>query len=77
LIYTWRRKLCGAGERASSLSEAPPTPVFAEAVMDEDAAAAGADEHFAMIIDLPRSKRVSIYPAASLALVSVALKALR
>lgn len=77
LIYTWRRKLREAGERASSLSEAPPTPVFAEAVMDDDAVAARAAEHPAMIIDLPRGKRLSIYPAASPALVAAALKAFR
>jgi len=45
--------------------------------MDDDAVAARAAEHPAMIIDLPRGKRLSIYPAASPALVSAALKALR
>ncbi len=35
------------------------------------------DEITAMIIDLPRGKRLSIYPAASPALVAAALKALR
>lgn len=77
LIYTWRRKLREAGEQASSLSKALPTPVFAQAVMDEDAAAANTIEHPAIIIDLPRGKRLSIYPAASPALVAAALKALR
>ncbi|ARU17262.1 IS66-like element accessory protein TnpA [Croceicoccus marinus] len=77
LIYTWRRKLREAGERASSLSEALPAPVFAEAVVDEDAAATSTVEHPVMIIDLPRGKRLSIYPAASPALVAAALKALR
>ena len=61
----------------AELPEALPTPVFAEAVMDEDAAAASAAGHPAMIIDLPRGKRVSIYPAASPALVAAALKGLR
>ena len=78
LIYTWRRKLreAGAAQEASA-AEALTAPVFAEAVMDEDAAAAGAAEHPAMIIDLPRGKRLSIYPAASPALVAAALKAFR
>jgi transposase len=62
----------------ASAPEALPTPVFAEAVLDEDLAptATGA-EHPAMIIDLPRGKRVSIFAAASPALVAAALKALR
>lgn len=78
LIYTWRRKLLDASvAQEAELPEALPTPVFAEAVMDEDAAAASAAEHPAMIIDLPRGKRVSIYPAASPALVAAALKGLR
>jgi transposase len=78
LIYTWRRKLLDAGvAQEAELPEALPTPVFAEAVMDEDAVAASAGEHPAIIVDLPRGKRVSIYPAASPALVSAALKALR
>ena len=72
LIYTWRRKLREAGA-----AEALPAPVFAEALLDEDAVAVSAAEHPAMIIDLPRGKRLSIYPAASPALVAAALKALR
>ncbi|MEX1250190.1 MAG: transposase [Hyphomonas sp.] len=78
LIYTWRRKLREAGERATSVPEAIPTPLFAEAVLAEDAAAAACGaESPAIIIDLPRGKRLSIYPAAPPALVAVALKALR
>ena len=79
LIYTWRRKLLDAGvARESSPPEAMPTPVFVEAVMDDDpAAAASSAEHPAMIIDLPRGKRVSIFAAASPALVAAALKGLR
>ena len=78
LIYTWRRKLLDAGvEREAELPEALPTPVFAEAVIDEDVMAAGAAEHPAMIIDLPRGKRLSIFAAAPPALVAAALKGLR
>ncbi|MGY6638242.1 MAG: IS66-like element accessory protein TnpA [Erythrobacter sp.] len=79
LIYTWRRKLLDSeGTRNSDVSEALPAPVFAEAVVGEDRALAGRfAEHPAMIIDLPRGKRLSIYPAASPALVAAALKGLR
>ena len=78
LIYTWRRKLREADEQASSLSDALPTPVFVEAVMDDDPARTeSCAERPAMIIDLPRGKRLSIYPAASPALVAAALKDLR
>ena len=78
LIYTWRRKLLDAG--AAHKAEVPdglPTPVFAEAVIDGDAVVAGAAEHPAMIIELPRGKRLSIFAAASPRLVAAALKALR
>lgn len=78
LVYTWRRKLLDAGARQEAdVPEMLPTPVFAEALMDEDAAAADAVEHPAIIIDLPHGKRLSIYPAASPAQVAAALKALR
>jgi len=78
LIYTWRRKLLDAGAAQEvSAPQALPAPVFAEAVLDEDAAAARTAEHPAIIVDLPRGKRLSIYPAASPALVAAALKALR
>jgi transposase len=79
LIYTWRRKLREAGAvQEANVPEALPAPMFAEAVMGEDpAAVASCAEHPAIIIDLPRGKRLSIYPAASPALVAAALKGLR
>ena len=79
LIYTWRRKLLEASAaQEASAPEALPAAVFVEAVMDNDpAAAASYAEHPAMIIDLPRGKRVSIFAAAPPALVAAALKALR
>lgn len=61
----------------AEVPDALPTPVFAEAVNDEDAMVASAAEHPAMIIDLARGKRVSIFAAASPALLAAALKALR
>lgn len=80
LVYTWRRKLLAAGATPATgvASEALPTPVFAQAVMDEDSVApARFIEQPAMIIDLPRGRRVSIFAVASPALVGAALKALR
>lgn len=78
LIYTWRRKLLDAGAaQEAEVPEALPAPVFAEAVMDGDAVVAGAAEQLAMIINLPRGKRLSIFAAASPRLVAAALKALR
>ncbi len=79
LIYTWRRKLLDAGvAQEASAHKALPAPVFVAAVMDDDpAAAASCAEHPAMIIDLPRGKRVSVFAAASPALVAAALKGLR
>ena len=79
LIYTWRRKLLDAeAGRGCDVPEALPAPVFAEAVLDQDLApAATGAEHPAMIIDLPRGKRLSVFAAASPALVTAALKALR
>jgi len=78
LIYTWRRKLLDAGAaQEASAPEALPAPVFAEALIDGEALAASVAEHPAMIIDLPRGKRLSIFAAASPALVAAALKGLR
>jgi transposase len=78
LVYTWRRKLREAGvAQEANAPETLPTPVFAEAIMDDEAVAASTAEHPAMIIDLPRGKRLSIYPAASPSLVAAALKGLR
>lgn len=78
LIYTWRRKLLDAGAaREAEPPEALPTPVFAEAVIDEDAMVASAAERPAMIIDLPHGKRISIFAAAPPALVAASLKGLR
>ncbi len=78
LIYTWRRKLLDAGAaQETEVPEALPAPVFAEAVIDGDAVVAGTAEHPAMIIELPRGKRLSIFAAASPRLVAAALKALR
>jgi transposase len=78
LIYTWRRNLLDADTaQDAEVLEALPAPVLAKAVIDGDAVVAGAAEHPAMIIELPRGKRLSIFAAASPRLVAAALKTLR
>jgi len=75
LIYTWRRKLREAHGEATSVDL--PAAGFAEAVMVEDDAASRTGAAPAIVIDLVRGKRVSIFTAASPAQVAAALKALR
>ena len=78
LIYTWRRKLLDVeATQGADLAETLPAPAFAEAVMDNDAVAASTGQHPAIIVDLPRGKRLRIFAAASPALVAAALKGLR
>jgi Transposase and inactivated derivatives len=74
LIYTWRRRFLEAnGEPAPD--ETPPG--FAEAVMIEDGAAASSSAVPAIVVDLARGRRVSIFASASPAQVTAVLKALR
>ncbi len=73
LIYTWRRKLRKAG--AQLMPDAVPQPAFAQAVLDEDAGNRG--QHPAIIVDLARGQRISIFGSALPAQVAAALKALR
>lgn len=75
LIYTWRRKLREAN--AEPRPEALPGPGFAEALMVEGEGTATAAVQPAMVVDLARGKRVSIFAAASPGQVTAALKALR
>ena len=75
LIYTWRRKLREAGTQ--TLPDTAPGPVFAQAVMDEDAALRDQDQHPAIVVELARDQRISIFGSASPAQVAAALKALR
>ncbi|MDD3677391.1 IS66-like element accessory protein TnpA [Thauera propionica] len=75
LVYTWRRKLLeAAAEPNVSVGH---DPGFAEARIGGDGEGMSADRAPAMIIDLARGKRVSIFASASPALVGAALKALR
>jgi transposase len=75
LIYTWRRKLLEAntGPASVDLSE----PGFAEAMVVEDGRPGGSGTCPAMIIDLARGQRVTIFGLASPAQVAAALKTLR
>ena len=75
LIYTWRRKLRDA--HAEPEPDDLAAPGFAAAVMIEDVEVARPDLQPAVVIDLARGKRISIFASASPALVASALKALR
>ena len=74
LIYTWRRKrLAGQLEAAPVVSDQG----FAEAVLVPDAEPVTPCATPAIVIDLERGTRVSIFASASPALAVAALKALR
>ena len=75
LVYTWRRKLLEAA--AGPDTSIAHNPGFAEATIVNEGEGMSAARAPAMIIDLARGKRVSIFASASPALVGAALKALR
>jgi transposase len=75
LVYTWRRKLRDV--YAEPEPDDLPASSFAAAVMIEDAEPAHSGLQPAIVIDLARGKRISIFASASPALVASALKALR
>lgn len=75
LVYTWRRKLRDAHSEPEPDDLAAPD--FAAAVMIEDLDVAPSGLQPAIVIDLARGKRISIFASASPALVASALKALR
>src|SRR5918999_4247322 len=63
LVYTWRRKFCEAQtEPASAVSL---DPGFAEAMVIEDEGTARPGPCPAIVIDLARGKRISIFGSAS------------
>ncbi len=83
LLYTWRKRLVTHGAapvadqtRCSDFAEAPD---FAEAVViaDRDCPVPVPVPGPAIVVDLPRGRRVTIFPSASPALATAALKALR
>jgi len=73
-LYTWRNKLAVA---ATAVPDDGNVPGFAEAVVIGGAEPAPSAASAAVIIDLPRARRVTIFPAASPALATAVLKALR
>ena len=75
LIYTWRRKLREAS--AEPMPDTVPGSGFVEAVMVEEGGSVHPGMQPAMIVDLARGKRISIFASASPAIVAAALKALR
>ena len=74
-LYTWRRRLLDV--QAVPASVGLPDPGFVEATMMDDGRSARADEVPAMIVDVASGRRVSIFPSASPAAITAALKALR
>jgi transposase len=73
-LYTWRSKL---------LVDAPPPPDdghglgFSEAVVINGGDSPLPCSSAAIVIDLPRGRRITIFPSSSPALAAAALKALR
>ena len=73
-LYTWRSKL--AVDAAPSPDD-EHGPGFAEALVIHDGVPALSGSGAAIVVDLPRSRRVSIFASASPALAAAASKALR
>lgn len=75
LLYTWRKRLAvGAAVPVHSDERCPG---FAEAMVIEDRTAGISVSGAAIVVDLPRGRRVTIFPSASSSLAAAALKALR
>ncbi len=73
-LYTWRNKLA---VEAAPASDDGPIPGFAEAVVISGAGSSSSATGAALVIELGRGRRVTIFPSASPALAAAALKALR
>lgn len=74
-LYTWRKKLSVGAVASATGSEG--CPGFAEAVIVEDHGAVAPPPGAALVIELARGRRITIFPSASPALAAAALKALR
>lgn len=74
LLYTWRSKL--AAQAAPPADDLLDTG-FAEAIVVESADVPRSGSGPALVVDLGRGRRVTIFPGAAAALVATALKALR
>jgi transposase len=75
LLYTWRKKLSVAA--VAPVTTSAGCPGFAEAVIVDDHCAAVPASGAALVIELARGRRITIFPSASPALAAAALKALR
>jgi transposase len=75
LLYTWRKKL--AAHATVSAPDDGRSLGFAEAVVINGGDPPLSGSSAAIVIDLPRGRRITIFPSASPALAAVALKALR
>ena len=74
LLYTWRKKL--AAQTAPSADDLSDTG-FAEAIVVADPDAPRSGSGPALVVDLGRGRRVTIFPGTSVMLMAAALKALR
>ncbi len=74
LLYTWRKKL--AAQTAPATDDLSGTG-FAEAIVVADPDAPRSGSGPALVVDLGRGRRMTIFPGASAVLVAAALKALR
>jgi transposase len=75
LVYTWRRKLREVHAEPAPIDLLEPG--FVEAMVVGDAGPSGSGTCPAIVIDLARGRRISIFASASPGLVAAALKALR
>ena len=77
LVYMWRSKLAVGASAPAPVPGVEDRPGFAEAVVVEDGDRAVPVSGAAIVVDLPRGQRITIFPSASPALAAAALKALR
>ncbi len=77
LVYMWRSKLAAGAPAPVPVPGDGHGPGFAEAVVVEDSDRAVPVSGAAIVVDLPRGQRITIFPSASPALAAAALKALR
>ncbi len=74
LLYTWRKKV--AAQTALAADDLSCTG-FAEAIVVADPDAPRSGSGPALVVELGRGRRMTIFPGASAGLVAAALKALR
>jgi len=74
-LYTWRNKL--AVGVATPVPDERQSPDFAEALVIDGGYPTLTGSAAAIVVDLPRGRRITIFPSASPVLAAAALKALR